>query len=565
MIRRSLQLVFLAIFAFLFFHVCCPYPAEPEKEPQGFPSHYADSLTQKERLLHAETFLIIDPSVALSASIAERQWNPRMIGAVLIVVICLLVPRAFCGYVCPLGTIIDITDRMINKIKLAIFRRKTTYRSPGRLQTNPLRYLKYVLLGIIVAAAVFGVSFAGYLAPMPIVTRAFVFLLAPIQTAYYRDWYQVPLPNVGVIISIVFFAGILAFGLLQRRFWCRYLCPTGAIFSLVGFVRIFGRKIDMQKCNGCARCVPACKLGVISPQNIVNTHTECISCLECQSRCPTGAVSFGLNNRAKQRDANIVPELTGERRRFIQGILFSVSTIFGILAVRSWFNSNKEHNTLIRPPGSVPEEIFLKRCVRCGECLRACPNDALQSCGLEFGEDRMWTPRLVADWSGCEPSCNNCGRVCPTGAIHELPLEEKRACRIGLAVVEKQTCLPYTGKEECQICVDECRKAGYNAIEFMRVGTELDENGMPIDESGFLAPVVLPDKCVGCGLCQTRCRAINATQKKLLHQSAILVIAGNHEDRLLTGSYRAMREQENNDNITTPETVEEDYLPDFLQ
>ena len=94
-----------------------------------------------------------------------------------------------------------------------------------------------------------------------------------------------------------------------------------------------------------------------------------------------------------------------------------------------------------------------------------------------------WTisgrPQVVADWSGCEPSCSNCGQVCPTGAIRALPLEEKRVARMGLAVVNQQTCLPYAGREACQLCVDECRLAGYDAFEFMRVGTELDAPASP--------------------------------------------------------------------------------------
>jgi NAD-dependent dihydropyrimidine dehydrogenase PreA subunit len=154
------------------------------------------------------------------------------------------------------------------------------------------------------------------------------------------------------------------------------------------------------------------------------------------------------------------------------------------------------------------------------------------------GFNNLWTPEAVPSWSGCEPSCNNCGNACPTGAIRALPLPEKRAARMGLAIVNEQTCLPYAGKEACQLCVDECTAAGYNAIEFKRVGTEVDAEGLPIEDSGFKAPVVLADKCVGCGLCETRCSNTNFKTKHLLDKSAIIVHAGEgKEDRMHEGSY----------------------------
>src|SRR5580765_2916945 len=111
-------------------------------------------------------------------------------------------------------------------------------------------------------------------------------------------------------------------------------------------------------------------------------------------------------------------------------------------------------------------------------------------------------------------------------------MEEKRVARMGLARVEP-TCLPLAGREACQLCVDECNAAGYHAIEFMRVHPKLDEAGLPIDGSGFSAPVVLADKCVGCGLCQRRCYGINAIEKHLLTKSAIVISAGEgKEDRI---------------------------------
>src|SRR6185436_16765594 len=190
----------------------------------------------------------------------------------------------------------------------------------------------------------------------------------------------------------------------------------------------------------------------------------------------------------------------------------------------------------VRPPGSLPEPQFLQACIRCGECFKACPNNVLQPLGFQQGLEGLWTPAVAADHAGCESSCNACGQVCPTGAIRALPLAEKKVARMGLAIVNKSTCLPYAGREACQLCVDECVTAGYHAIEFTRVGTEMDDSGAPLEDSGYLAPVVRADLCVGCGLCQTRCYAVNKQTKGLLTESAIIIEAGvGREYRLLRG------------------------------
>ena len=156
----------------------------------------------------------------------------------------------------------------------------------------------------------------------------------------------------------------------------------------------------------------------------------------------------------------------------------------------------------------------------------------------------MWTPMVKADWAGCESSCNACGQVCPTGAIRALPLEEKKVARMGLAIVNEQACLPMAGVEDCDLCVQECNAAGYHAIEYIQVGTETDEQGMPIEGTGMLAPVVLEDECVGCGLCQTRCYGINVKERSVLSASAIVIEAGEgKEDRIADGSYIELRQQ----------------------
>ena len=220
------------------------------------------------------------------------------------------------------------------------------------------------------------------------------------------------------------------------------------------------------------------------------------------------------------------------RRGFLSasvGVAAGVAGGLGVAGATKMWGANLDDTNSwrpIRPPGSVPEQDFLQMCIRCGECFKACPNDVLQALGFQRSLDGHWTPHVVANWAGCESSCNACTQVCPTGAIRAIPLSEKRVCRIGLAELNLQTCLPHAGKEACQLCVDECHHAGYHAIEFTRVHTEVDAAGNSVEDSGYLAPVVLADKCVGCGLCQTRCYGINVADKHLLTESAIIIAAG---------------------------------------
>jgi MauM/NapG family ferredoxin protein len=298
------------------------------------------------------------------------------------------------------------------------------------------------------------------------------------------------------------------------------------VFSATHFLRIFERKIG-RTCIGCGRCVEICPFGAVQ-EDYTSRPADCALCGSCSGVCPSGAIRYAPRwSSADDRPAGThLP-----RRRFLAGSAGAVAGIAGGVASAftiRLFGANHVNSSAmrpVRPPGSVPEPEFLALCIRCGECFRACPNDALQPLGFAQGLEGLWTPHLAADWSGCEPSCANCGQVCPTGAIRPLPIDQKRTARMGLAVVDRKTCLPYALREACQLCVDECVTAGYHAIEFERVGTQVDEAGQPVEESGFLAPVVLPDRCVGCGLCQTRCLAINGAQKKLLAESAIRVVA----------------------------------------
>lgn len=511
------------------------------RDPAAWPSHYAENLQRKE-WVPAELFLVIDPLVSLSTAIASRSWVWSLACAAIILTICLLIPRGFCGYLCPLGTLIDLFDWSIG-------RRVTRFRVSG---DGWWVHIKYYLLAGVLLAALFGVLLSGYVAAIPVITRGMLVVGGPLQNGATRGWHLVPPMHLGHLVSVAMFLGVLSLGLLRPRFWCKYVCPSGATFSLGNLFRLTERKVE-SSCIHCNKCVEICPFDAIKP-DFTTRGTDCTLCQTCAGVCPTHAIKFvERGNLVQLKVAGDPP--TGEtalgRRGFLSlagGTAAAVVGGIGMTATTRGLGAGIDDPNRprpVRPPGSVPEREFLEMCIRCGECFQACPNDVLQIQGFAQGLEGLWTPVVKADWAGCESSCNACGQVCPTGAIRALPLAEKRAARMGLAVVNETTCLPHAGREACDLCVQECDAAGYHAIEYTQVGTKVDDSGNPVPGSGYLAPVVRDDKCVGCGLCQTRCYAINVKDKHLLSRSAIIVEAGEgKEDRMMHGSYIELREEE---------------------
>lgn len=536
-----------------------------EQPPGHWPAHYADDLAAKE-FVPAEVFLALDPLVSISTALAAKTWVWSLAFAAAILGISLLIPREFCGYLCPLGSLIDLFDWSLGQ-------RVTGYRAPDN---GWWVHIKYYLLAGSLVAALCGVLVTGYVAAIPVVTRGLMFLAAPLQVALLRGPHQVPPLNAGHYVSLSLFLLVLGLGLLKPRFWCKYVCPTGAVFSLGNLFRISERKVEIT-CIHCKRCVEICPFDAIKADFTTRT-SDCTLCQTCGGVCPTQAIKFVERwNRIDLKPPNdpLTHETRWGRRDVLAWTAGATAAATGGLAAAMLTRAfgagldTPDAVLPVRPPGSVPEREFLQMCIRCGECFKVCPNHVLQPLGFQQGLEGLWTPQVVADWAGCESSCNACGQVCPTGAIRALPIAEKKVARMGLAVVDQQTCLPYAAREACQLCVDECVAAGYHALEFTRVHSELDEDGMPVEDSGFLAPVVLADKCVGCGLCQTRCYRINVKSQGLLKVSAILVAAGpGREDRLLNGSYVQLREHERRTRLPAGPTSgagDNSYLPDFLK
>jgi MauM/NapG family ferredoxin protein len=154
---------------------------------------------------------------------------------------------------------------------------------------------------------------------------------------------------------------------------------------------------------------------------------------------------------------------------------------------------------LIRPPGALAGDDFLARCIRCGECMKACPTNSIQAAFLESGLEGMWSPLLKMRVGYCEYHCNLCSEVCPTGAIGKIPIEKKQKLKIGLSMVDKNRCVTYAYGRECQLCYDQC-PLPTKAITMVTASVTRGDKTFPLKQ-----PQVDSKLCIGCGICENKC------------------------------------------------------------
>jgi len=508
-LRRVTQMLCLGLFCYLFFYVAWPYATV-----------FTESVLEDKEGLPVEIFLWLDPLVGLTTAVATRHWNVALLGMAGILLICIFFPRGFCGYICPLGTLIDGFDWLVGK-------RFTRCHAKAPGAWVHLRY--YVLAGVL-TSALFGVLLSGFVAAMPVLTRGLLFTGARIQLGLLRGWSQLGPVQWSLYLSLLLFAAVFLMGLLGKRFWCRYLCPSGALFSVANLLRIGERKVEAN-CVHCKKCIEACPFDAIQ-EDYTTRVLDCTFCQTCGGACPTHAIKFVTRwNRDRLKQSNDQPVIPRplSRRGFVVSSLAGLGTALGLRTGVMDVQPSKKR--LLRPPGSVSEPAFLDLCVRCGECFKVCPGPVLHPAGIESGWEALWTPVVVPSHAGCHQDCNFCSQVCPTHAIRPLTLQEKRKTCIGSAVINKETCLSHIGEQDCQLCFDECAAAGYHAIQMRQVKLELGDippgvfSDAELEAMGSIeAPFVDPDACTGCGLCEYRCHTSYTKQKQLLSESAIRVV-----------------------------------------
>jgi polyferredoxin len=441
----------------------------------------------------------LDPLTSLASALGGRTLFDGIALALILILLTLLFGRAWCGWLCPLGTVLDL---------FSLRRMRGERKAPS----ESWRGVKYALLILILFGALFANLTLMILDPLTLMLRTVGSAAMPALdtgiTALEFALYRIPILRAGVgsvdgllrpallpqtpvisraaLLYASAFLAVILLNALAERFWCRYLCPMGGLLGLLAKAALVQRQVGAE-CKGCLRCEPACPTGTIQGERGYGSDPgECTLCLECLPACPKKAVTFPLRLGI------------GEWRSYDPGrraaLLSLGGAAAGVALLRAGGSEYGRDPHWIIPPGAE-EDTFLSRCVRCGACLAACPTGGLQPSIREAGLEGLWTPVLVPRLGYCHYACNACGSACPLGAIAPLELEAKQATVIGRAYIDRDRCIAWAEGTDCIVCEEMC------PLPEKAITLEND----PQDRSAALRPHVIAERCIGCGICEYKC------------------------------------------------------------
>ena len=462
----------------------------------------------------------LDPLVGLATLLTTRTIYAGLWWSVVTIVLTLFLGRFFCGWVCPFGALHQLVGFLSRRHKpLRVRADLNRYRAAQIIKYWILIFLLSAALGDMLrdvallphrhlwltwmmiavcsgaliltlrswsggssprmVGTIFGVTLAwlavsyvfpgnrlfsaslqiGLLDPIPLFHRSINLMLFPLLDDSTINLSTAPRYYEGVwLIGAVFWIAVLL-NVRIPRFYCRYICPLGALLGVLSRYAIWRIGKTEATCSGCLRCEKDCE-GACAPSSEMRIH-ECVLCLNCLDVCRDGTIAYQTAPSAAGEMA--APDVS--RRHFL------MATVTGLAAVSmppiGGIHHTNWNPAVVRPPGSLPEKTFLNRCIKCGQCMRVCPTNVIQPAALQSGWEGLWTPVLNfrIGTSGCQFKCIACGHICPTAAIRPIRLEERLGknryagagpIKIGTAFVDRGRCLPWAMDRPCIVCQENC-------------------------------------------------------------------------------------------------------------
>ncbi|MBR5703622.1 MAG: 4Fe-4S binding protein [Bacteroidales bacterium] len=443
-----------------------------------------------------------------------------------LILLTLVFGRIYCSTICPLGVMQDGVSHVS-----VLAKRARKNRKPFRFRKEHkwLRYGVWVLFVVFLLAGM-----------QPVVA-----LLAP-YSAYGRIVSSV-INHYDIHVMIVAGVTLLAVGLLAwftGREYCNSICPVGTTLSFFSRFALFRPVIDSSKCKECGLCGLNCKASCIDTANQKIDYSRCVDCFNCIGVCNSGAIRYRFYKKATssaegvsspRADHCVAPPISdgplplhpradmasGEerpsafpRRAFIAGAAMGLSAI-ALKAQKKTDGGFAEilpkqaldRETPLTPPGSKSVKDFYRRCTACQLCVQVCPNKVLRP---STDIQRLMQPEMGYENGYCRPECNECSKVCPSGAILPIEAEQKTVYHIGTASVNRELCVAEKGTK-CGNCARHCP---VGAIKMVK------------NDEGNRIPTVNEERCIGCGACENLCPSrpisaitVNGRHNHLEHQA----------------------------------------------
>ncbi|UCE52319.1 MAG: 4Fe-4S binding protein [Desulfobacterales bacterium] len=462
----------------------------------------------------------MDPLVGLGTLLSTHVLYAGLLWGLATVVLTILLGRFFCGWVCPFGSIHQFVGylgkrnkRVSQKVRVNRYHSGQSIKywiliflltaaiieiatDVALLPRNRLWLFITIALALLIVIAIQGarqtlnsykrtillystlifiwllLSFLlngdqrpsaslqiGLLDPIPLLYRSINFILLPLLDRTALKLQTVPRFYEGTwLIGAIFISAVLL-NLMIPRFYCRFVCPLGALFGVLNRFALWRIGKSKEECIDCQLCQKNCE-GACQPTSRIRIR-ECVLCLNCLDDCHHGLMTF---QTAPSAAGEIIsPDLT--RREFM---VTAISGAAAISTLRIGGRIGPNWNPrLVRPPGSLAENEFLTRCIKCGQCMRICPTNVIHPATLEGGLEGLWTPILNfrIGTSGCQHNCIACGNLCPTAAIRPISLDERLGRNqyssqgpiiIGTAFIDRGRCLPWAMDTPCIVCQENC-------------------------------------------------------------------------------------------------------------
>ena len=329
----------------------------------------------------------------------------------------------------------------------------------------------------------------------------------------------VGLQILGVVVLVINF--------FRKRWFCRFLCPLGLGCDTVS--KMSRRKTDYLKrfppigrwlaILSLAAAVTGLPLFILlDPMTIFNGFFAVFSeelkiavilsflglplllvvhlvlpGIWCAKICPLGALFDELSRLQKWwKKIGLKGESRSSEKSFSRRIFLATGTgLFAGWIIPPWINQPK--NKLFRPPAVLSEKLFNTLCVRCGNCIKACPTKIIKHYTKTDNLVAWMTPEVSFEKGGyCLEDCNLCGSVCPSGSISPFSVSAKKEIFMASVEIGLEKCL-LSSQKECDRCKAVCT---YKAIEIV-----------PTESPLIMKPLADLSSCVGCGACAAICPA----------------------------------------------------------